>query len=99
MRLYHGWIVFVISVIFTIIFYLMSFINNDGTFGISEMSQNIWAMFISLILSTCSGIIGLLIKTRNKNTNIKTSGTGVFISLSFFHAFIALDFIILSFAF
>ena len=73
--------------------------RKKGTFSISEISQNIWAMFISLILSTYSGIIGLLIKARNKNTNIKTKGTGVLISLSFFHAFIALDFIILSFVF
>ena len=99
LKLYHGWIVFVISVIFTIIYFLTSFINNDGTFSISEMSQNIWAMFVSLILSIHSGIIGLLIKARNKNTNIKTKGTGFLISLSFFHAFIALYFIIFSFVF
>lgn len=99
LKLYHGWIVFGISVIFTIIYYIMSFTNNDGTFSISEMSLNIWAMFISLILSIHSGIIGLLLKARNKNTNIKTKGPGVLISLSLFHAFIALDFIILSFIF
>ena len=88
LRLYHGWIVFGISFIFTI-----------GTFSKSEMSQNIWAMFISLILSILSGIIGLLIKARNKNTNIKTKGTGVLIFFSFFHAFLALYIIIISFVF
>lgn len=56
-------------------------------------------MFISLILSIHSAIIGLLIKARNKNANIKVKGPGVLISLSFFHAFIALDYIILSFVF
>ena len=93
LRLSHGRIVFGISVIFTIIYYLI------GTFSKSEMSQNIWAMFISLILSIHSGIIGLLIKARNKNTNIKTKGTGVLIFFSFFHAFLALYIIIISFVF
>ena len=77
----------------------MLFINNDGTVSFSEISKNIWAMFISLILSIHSAIIGLLIKARNKNANIKVKGPGVLISLSFFHAFIALDYIILSFVF